>query len=82
MSNSTLYDAIGPFTVIPNAVVEHMEVIGVDAFALFAYLRYRTHSKRGVAFPSYDRIRKDTGMSFRRIAGAIKTLMVYSAMSR
>ena len=71
---SQLYDSIGGFVTIPNTVMELLPAIGVDAFTLFAYLRYRTNSQSGVAFPSYDTIQADTGLTRRRIAGAIRAL--------
>ena len=69
-----LVDEIGHYTTIPESVIELWPEIGTDAVALFMYLRFRTNRERGVAFPTYARITKDTGWGRRRISGAIKAL--------
>lgn len=74
MSKSKLVDKIGQFTTIPNSVMALWPTIGTDAIALFVYLRYRTNSQTGDAFPSFDTIGKDTGMRRERIARAIRAL--------
>lgn len=71
---SKLIDRIGQFTTIPNSVIEMWPKIGIDAMALFLYLRYRTNSKSEMAFPSYTIIHADTGLTRRRIALAIRAL--------
>jgi hypothetical protein len=71
---STLYDRIGPFTTIPNSILELWPKIGVDGMALFLYLRWRTHSKYEIAFPSYDTIQAETRLTRQRISKAIQTL--------
>lgn len=74
MGKSKLFDKIGQFTTIPNSVIELWPSIGVDGMALLVYLRYRTNSQTGDAFPSYDKITADTGLTRRRIAKAIRLL--------
>ncbi len=74
MSKSKLVDRIGQFTTIPNAVIELWPKIGIDAMALFLYLRYRTNSQTETAFPSFDTISADTGMTRKRIAQAARKL--------
>lgn len=71
---SKLYDQVGGFVTVPNTVIKLIPVIQEDAFTLWAYLRYRTNSESGVAFPSYDVIRKEIGMSYRRIAKSLRKL--------
>lgn len=79
---SKLSDKIGQFTTIPNSVIAMWPVIGLDAMALFLYLRYRTNSQSEIAFPSYDTIHSDTGLTRRRIAIAIRTLEKYGLVER
>ena len=74
MSKSKLFDKIGQFTTIPNSVIAMWPTIGLDAMALFLYLRYRTNAQTGDAFPSFDTIRVDTGLTRRRIAIAARKL--------
>lgn len=74
MSKSKLIDKIGQFTTIPNSVIAMWPTIGVDAMALFLYLRYRTNSQSGDAFPSFDTIKKDTGLTRNRIAKSARVL--------
>lgn len=73
MSKSKLVDTIGQFTTVPNSVVLMIGTIGADAFALFSYFRYRGGTS-GEIFPSYDDIKKNTGLSRERIANAIRSL--------
>ncbi len=69
-----LVDRIGNFTTIPNSVIQRARKLGSHALTLFVYLRYRTNQKSGVAFPSYQTIRDDTGLSRATIAKAIGKL--------
>ena len=71
---SKFIDEWGFFTPIPEAIIERMAKLGVDAFCLFSYLRYRTHKDRQIAYPKYETIAKETGMRLERIAAAIKVL--------
>lgn len=77
-----LVDKIGHFITIPHSVMQMLAQIGPDAFTLFAYLRYRTNNETEVAFPGYDLIEKDTGLTRRRIAGAIRTLEAAGLLHR
>lgn len=79
---SKLIDAIGQFTTVPNTVVKMIRPMGADAFALWCYLRYRTNSESGVAFPQYETIRNDTGLSYRKIASALRKLESLDLMTR
>ena len=79
---SKLSDKIGSFTAFPNAVIKLWTKIGVDGIALFLYLRYRTNYETEVAFPSYDKIRADTGLTRRRIAKAIRSLEAVKVVER
>lgn len=73
-SVSKLVDQIGSFTTVPNSVIKRWGEIGLDAMGLFLYLRYRTNGQTEVAFPSYDTIHAETGLSRNRIARAIRVL--------
>lgn len=72
--STKLYDAIGPFTTIPNSVVKLAAEISAEGLALWVYLRYRTNGESGVAFPSYTTIQKDTGLSRQKIAKYLTVL--------
>jgi len=76
-----LYDKIGAFTVIPNTVMQMIPVIGPAAFAVFCYLRFRAGSG-GNAWPSYDTIGADTGMSRQTIATALDKLEAAGLLQR
>ena len=71
---SKLSDQIGQFITIPVSVVKAIPQIGKDAFVLFSYLRFRTNSRSGKAFPSFDKIQEDTGLVRRKIAAALRSL--------
>jgi hypothetical protein len=79
---SDFIDEWGFFTPLPELVIEHMAELGVDAFCLFAYLRYRTHRDRKVAYPKYETIARDTGMRHERIAAAIRALEIAGMLVR
>lgn len=79
---SKLHDKIGSFTIIPNSVVKLWSVIGLDAMGLFVYMRYRTNTQTGDAFPGYDLIQKETGIGRRRIAKAIRVLELHHLLER
>lgn len=79
---SKLHDKIGSFTAVPNSVIQLWPVIGLDAFGLFTYLRFRTNSQSGDAFPSYDLIQAETGIGRRRIAKAIRVLEDHHLLER
>ena len=69
-----LKDELGFFTVIPEAIIELTPEIGSDAVFIYLYLRYRTNKKRGVAWPSYETMRKDIRWGRQRISNALKKL--------
>lgn len=71
---SKLVDRIGTFTTVPNSIIKLWPDIGGDAMQLVLYLRYRTNSETELAFPSYDIIQRDTTLTRRRIAKAIRAL--------
>lgn len=79
--NTKLYDKIGQFTAMPNSVIDLWHEIGTDAIGLFLYLRYRTN-KEGVAFPSYNKINEDTGLSKTRISEAMKILNAFDLLEK
>jgi hypothetical protein len=79
---SKLSDKIGGFATIPNTVIKMIPAIGPDAFTLWSYLRYRTNGESGLAFPSYETIRADTGLTFKRIAAALRGLESKELMTR
>ncbi len=70
----SLKDELGFFTVMPEAVIELTPEIGSDAVFIYLYLRYRTNKKRGVAWPSYETMRKDIRWGRQRISNALKIL--------
>jgi len=69
-----LVDEWGFLTPVPELVIEHMAQIGVDAFAVFSYLRYRTNKDRHVAWPGYKDMESKTGLRRERIAAALRAL--------
>lgn len=77
-----LHDEIGDFTTVPETVIKMIPQIGAEAFSLFCYLRYRRNGKTGKAFPSYETIREDTGLNFRKIARSLRTLEATLLMRR
>lgn len=77
-----LIDEIGQFATIPHSVIKLWPLIGTDAIGLFVYLRYRTHRRRRVAFPSYDTIYKETKMNRHKISKSIKVLEAFRILER
>jgi hypothetical protein len=71
---SKLIDVIGQFTVIPNTVIEMIPMIGTDAFLVFTCLRYHSDDK-GVSFPSYDTISKETTLNRHQISAGLTRLI-------
>ena len=69
-----LVDEWGFLTPIPELVIERMAELGVDAFAVFCYLRYRTNKDRHIAWPGYEDMEKRTGLRRERIAAALRAL--------
>lgn len=82
MTKEKLIDTIGQFTTVPNSVIKMWGQIGLDAFALFVYLRYKTNSESGVAFPSYRDIQENTRLTRSRISAAISVLENASLLER
>jgi hypothetical protein len=79
---SKLSDRIGQFITIPVTVVKMFPLLSPEAVKIFVYLRFKTNSKTDTAFPSYDSIQKDTKMSRRKIARAIRELMTVGLVER
>ena len=79
---SKLLDTIGQFVTIPHTVIRMMPQIGDEALSLFVYMRYRTNSISGDAFPSYETIKAETGLSYRKIARSIRKLETLELMTR
>lgn len=64
----------GYFVIAPNLLFDkYTKMIGVDAVYLYLYL-LRRRGSGNTAFPSYARIREDTGMGTQRISKIIKVL--------
>jgi DNA-binding transcriptional regulator GbsR (MarR family) len=64
---------------MPDLVIEKWAVLGTDAVAMFLYLRNKTNRQRGhplqgCAWPKFETMTKETGMSNRRIARALSVL--------
>src|SRR3990167_3635998 len=71
---STVYDKICQFTTVPESVIKRTAEIGSDAVMMFVYLRFRTNSDRGQAWPSYDLMQSDLGWGRSKVSGALKSL--------
>ena len=72
MSNSKLFDEIGPFVSVPNWMVERGEEIGYMGLALLLCLRY--YANFPSIFPSYNTIQRLTGLNRHQIAKTIRHL--------
>ncbi len=72
---ANLKDKLGFFTAMPERVIELTPEIGSDAVFIYLYLRYMTNKERGCAWPSYTKIRNDTGWGKQRISNSLKTLV-------
>lgn len=70
----SLYDKIGPFVTIPHSFIHDSRALSFHARWLFVALRYYTHGKFGVAWPSYTTIQKLTRMRREKINSSIKEL--------
>lgn len=77
-----LIDTIGQFDTVPVTVVKLMPVIGVDAFSLWVYLRHKTNSLSGDAWPSYDTIQAETTITRHRISAALDLLETHHLLDR
>lgn len=73
MIKTTLRDEIGDFTAIPNDFIEDKKQIP-ESRILFMYLRYHTNRKKKRAFPGYDLLIKETGLSRQKVAKGLKIL--------
>lgn len=78
---SNLSRRFGTFTVIPNAFFQDSAISNTE-FRLFAYFCYRTNQETETAFPSYDTIKRDTGMSYQTIANAVRQLEAKGWLTR
>lgn len=78
----TVYDQIGHYTTIPDSFLKMWSKMGLDAVGLFVYLRFRTSRTRHIAWPAYKTIKKDTGISPRRIARALRILESFGFIER
>jgi len=73
MTKTTLRDEIGDFTAIPNDFIEDKKQTA-ESRLMFMLLRYHTNRKKKRAFPGYDRLIKETGLSRQKVAKGIKVL--------
>lgn len=81
MKKDSLVDQIGQFTTVPNSVIEIWNSIGLDAFALFVYLRFRSN-KQDTCWPSYQTISQETTLTRQRISNAISILETNQLLER
>lgn len=69
-----LESKLGFWQAVPEWVIEKIPEIGDSAFTIYVYLVYRTHRKRGVAWPSYEAMKRDLGFGYNKISRALKIL--------
>lgn len=69
----SLRDEIGDFVGIPISFVEDTEQTA-ESRVVFMILRYHTNRKRKRAFPGYETIMRETGLSRQKTAAGIKVL--------
>ena len=69
-----LSDKIGRFVAIPHTFIEDMRNLPQCAIVLFVYLRSCANKDTGDAFPDYETIEQDTGITRHTISKAIKAL--------
>lgn len=74
-THDRLSDKIGRFVAIPHTFVEDMRNLPQCAIALFVYLRYKANASTDEAFPSYESIECDTGMTRHTISKGLKALI-------
>lgn len=73
-SSKKLVDKIGQFVTIPYSFIHQSKELSFHACWLFVVLRYYTNGESGEAFPSYETMRKLTGMRREMIAKSIHEL--------
>lgn len=71
---ASLRDEIGDFVGIPNSFVEDDKQTA-GSRVVFMLLRYHTHRKRKRAFPGFETLMRETGLSRQKTAAAIKVLV-------
>ncbi len=73
MAKERLVDEIGQFASVPFSF---LETKGISPYArcIFLFLRMHTNSKTKTAFPSYETLRAETGMTKRKISNALSEL--------
>lgn len=73
MAKERLVDEIGQFASVPFSF---LETKGISPYArcIFLFLRMHTNSKTKTAFPSYETLRLETGMTKRKISAALSEL--------
>ena len=69
-----LSDKIGRFVAIPHTFIKDMRNLPQCAIVLFVYLRSCANKDTGDAFPAYETIEQDTGITRHTISKAIKAL--------
>lgn len=89
MSESLLFNEWGQFVYLPHRYVRLWPVIGREAFSLLVILIYHSglpvsddKGKKRVAWPSYDTITRETKLTRRSIARAIRVLEKYDLITR
>lgn len=71
----SLRDEIGDFVGIPLSFIEDDQQTA-ESRVVFMILRYHTNRKRKRAFPGYETIMRETGLSRQKTAAGIKVLVV------
>lgn len=79
---SKFTDEWGSFTATPNLFIELSRNLSDHARWLFVLLRFRTHSDRECAWPSYDQLRNLTGWGRSKISAAIQELEIHGWLER
>jgi hypothetical protein len=71
---TTLSEQWGNFTAIPNQFIEKMASLPPRALSLFVALRFFTHRRKQLAFPSYAELQQLTGLSRATISDGLSDL--------
>lgn len=79
---STLSQKFGSFILVPKAFYEASKNMSLSARWLFIALRSHADNDTDVAFPSYEKLREETGLSFSTIATATRELMASGWLER
>lgn len=56
------------FTMIDNSIIDYAPLIGLEGIGLYNYYARYVNNQTGTAFPSYEKISKDTGAGKSRIS--------------